>query len=203
MIIRKSFKFNGMHIVRNCSTERCKKSIHAHTYQVEVFLTADGLDNGQMIVDFGLLKGHTKGFISAFDNSYSLWDRESEGVKSIHKKLERYVVLPFSPSAESYSLLFLNVFDKLLKATQFNNGEKNPRIVSVRVHETTTGYAEAFIEDLEWVKYQLKDIKFSPGIYMSWYQTLSDHYDVGNGYDYKFSIKPCFINPVVDQQICM
>ena len=46
--IRKEFTFNNIHIVRNCTSERCKKSAHAHTYHVEVFLTSNKLDNGQL-----------------------------------------------------------------------------------------------------------------------------------------------------------
>ena len=56
MIIRKKYTFNNGHIVRNCSSERCKFSIHAHTYSVEFFFTSNGLDNGSMVIDFGLLK---------------------------------------------------------------------------------------------------------------------------------------------------
>ena len=60
MIIRKKFKFEGAHIVRNCSTKRCKTSIHGHSYKVEVFFTSNKLDNGFMILDFGLTKKHIK-----------------------------------------------------------------------------------------------------------------------------------------------
>ena len=36
MLIRKLFKFENAHIVRGCSTERCKYSIHGHSYKVTV-----------------------------------------------------------------------------------------------------------------------------------------------------------------------
>ena len=55
MIIRKLFKFEGSHIVRNCTSDRCSHSLHGHSYKVELFLTADHLDNAGMVVDFGLL----------------------------------------------------------------------------------------------------------------------------------------------------
>ena len=76
MLIRKLFKFEGAHIVRNCSSDRCKRSIHGHSYTVEVFLTAKGLDNGQMIMDFGLMKGTIKDLIDSFDHAYSFWNLE-------------------------------------------------------------------------------------------------------------------------------
>ena len=35
MIIRKLFKFENAHIVRGCSTQRCRASLHGHSYKVE------------------------------------------------------------------------------------------------------------------------------------------------------------------------
>lgn len=46
MIIRKQFKFEGAHIVRNCTSQRCRENIHGHSYIVEVFITSDKLDHG-------------------------------------------------------------------------------------------------------------------------------------------------------------
>ncbi len=60
MLIRKLFKFENAHIVRNCSSDRCKRSIHGHSYKVEVLLQANRLDHGQMVYDFGLMKGIIK-----------------------------------------------------------------------------------------------------------------------------------------------
>ncbi|MEL0028882.1 MAG: 6-carboxytetrahydropterin synthase, partial [Perlucidibaca sp.] len=47
MLIRKLFRFENAHIVRNCSSDRCRRSIHGHSYQVEVLLEAHALDHGQ------------------------------------------------------------------------------------------------------------------------------------------------------------
>jgi 6-pyruvoyl tetrahydropterin synthase/QueD family protein len=69
MLIRKLFRFENAHIVRNCSSDRCSRSIHGHSYQVEILLEAHALDNGQMIYDFGLLKGHIKDLIDSFDHA--------------------------------------------------------------------------------------------------------------------------------------
>lgn len=173
MIIRKLFKFNGQHIVRDCSSERCKYSIHSHSYIVEVFLKSDQLDNGQMVVDFGLLKGTVKDFIDSFDHAYSMWDREYDDYKNFMKENSaRWIEMPVSPSAEMYSLMFYALITSVLDNTQFNNGEKNVRLHSVRVHETDTGYAESFFEDFLdiWLKndYDISQIKFSEQIKNEW-----------------------------------
>lgn len=165
MIIRKLFKYEGAHIVRNCSSERCKRSIHGHSYVVEVFFTSKGLDNGQMVMDFGLMKKTIKDFIDGFDHAYSMWTKESNEFKNFMKdNSDRWIEMPVSPSAEAYSLMFLYVIDKIVKATEFNNGEQEVEVSSVRVHETVTGYAEAFREDLDWFTFNLEDVVLSEGI---------------------------------------
>jgi len=199
MIIRKLFKFEGAHIVRNCSSERCKHSIHGHSYVVELFFTANGLDNGQMVMDFGLMKGTIKDFIDGFDHAYSMWTKESVEFKSFMKEnSDRWVEMPVSPSAEAYSLMFLYVIDKIINATEFNNGEKGVEVFSVRVHETTTGYAESFRSDLDFAKFKLVDIVLSDGITSEFsdsnmYKKLVEYTNNG-GY------KP-FINSIVEQQV--
>lgn len=198
MIIRKLFKFEGAHIVRNCSSERCKKSIHGHSYVVEVMFSSKGLDNGQMVMDFGLMKGTIKDFIDGFDHAYSMWDKESGEYQSFMKEnSDRWISMPVSPSAEAYSLMFLYVIDKIVKATEFNNGEKDVEVVSVRVHETTTGYAESFREDLDWFGYDLNNIVISDGIKREWKDPeMYDKLIKSQGTSNK-----CFINEAVSQQV--
>lgn len=173
MVIRKKFKFEGAHIVRNCSSDRCKKSIHGHSYEVEVFLEADKLDNGCMVYDFGLFKNTIKDFIDSFDHAYSMWDKESTEYKNFfYKNSDRVVTMPISPSAEGYAVLIAFVVDKILKNTILKNGEDpNLRVLKVRVAETTTGYAEADLFDVKSMfanKYELNDIIFSDAVKTEW-----------------------------------
>jgi len=169
MIIRKLYKFEGAHIVRNCSSKRCKLSIHGHSYKVELFLKSTSLDNGYMTYDFGLMKGNIKEFIDSFDHSYSVWCNESEEFKDfMDNNSARVVTLPWSPSAESYSIMMFYVIDKIINQTIFKNGEGDVEVYAVRVHETDTGYAEARKEDLELIDFDLNDFGFSDGIIEEW-----------------------------------
>lgn len=189
-----------MHIVRNCSSIRCKQSIHSHTYDVEVFLTSKGLDFGQMVYDFGLMKGTIKDFIESFDHAYSMWDKEGDEFKDfMYKTSDRWISMPVSPSAEAYSLMFLYVIDKIMEATEFNNGEQDVSVSSVRVHETATGYAESFRDDLEWFKFGLPDITFSKGIKKDWKDPNMYARLINYSHD-KITEKP-FKNKVVEQQV--
>lgn len=173
MLIRKLFKFEGAHIVRNCSSDRCKKSIHGHSYVVEVFLESNKLDNGCMTYDFGLFKGTIKDFLDSFDHCYSMWDRESESFQRfINGNSDRVAIMPISPSAEGYSLLFAFVIDKILKNTVFVNGEdESLRLNKVRVAETVTGWAEADLFDVTSMfanDFGLEDIIFSDEVKNEW-----------------------------------
>lgn len=199
MIIRKLFKFEGAHKVFNCSSTRCKYSNHGHSYVVEVFFTANGLDNGQMVVDFGLMKGTIKEFIDSFDHAYSMWDKMPAAEKDFQKRYsQRWIEMPVSPSAEAYALMFFKVIDEIIDATEFNNGEQMPRLHSVRVHETDTGYAEAFREDLSLLPsdFQLDDIVFSDGVKSEWVDPFW-FYLLGT----REPNKKVFINPTVEQQV--
>ena len=161
MLIRKLFKFEGAHIVRNCSSHRCRENIHGHSYIVEVFITSDKLDRGYMVIDFVLLD-KVKELVDSFDHTYSLWQEESDELKTfIYKYNRRVAEIPVSPSAEGYALLFLYLIDKILQNTEHKNGEGN-------VHETATGYAEAFREDLQLVNFNIHDIRFSEAIREEW-----------------------------------
>lgn len=74
MLIRKLFRFENAHIVRGCTSRRCARSLHGHSYRVELLLEAHALDHGQMVYDFGLLKGGVRELIDVFDHALSFWD---------------------------------------------------------------------------------------------------------------------------------
>jgi len=148
MIIRKLFKFENAHVVRGCTSERCKYSIHGHSYKIEVLFESNYLDQGQMVYDFGLTKTTIKELIDSFDHATALWNKDdSEYIAAIKKFSKRWVSLPVSPSAEQFSRVIFLMIDKLLAQTQMQNGEKEVRLHSVIVHETDTGYAQGFRED--------------------------------------------------------
>lgn len=172
MIIRKLFKFENAHIVRGCSTLRCRSSIHGHSYKVEVLLESNYLDDGQMIYDFGLMKTNIKDLIDSFDHAITLWNNDdSEYVLEMKKHSDRWVELPISPSAEQFSRVFFLMVDRLLSLTKTMNNEKEVRLQSIIVHETETGYAQCFEEDAYSKKMgiiNLQDILFSEAIQKDW-----------------------------------
>ena len=154
--------------MRNCTSQRCRENIHGHSYEVEVFLKSDHLDNGFMVMDFVLLNNVAE-FIHSFDHAFTLWDKEEEEVKnSIYRINVRVAEIPVSPSAEGYALLFFFIINQIIENARLVNGEKNVRLHAVRVHETQSGYAESSSEDLKLVKFSIMDIKFNEGIKKEW-----------------------------------
>jgi len=172
MIIRKLFKFENAHIVRGCSTKRCRENIHGHSYKVEVLLESNYLDNGQMIYDFGLMKAHIKDLIDSFDHAIALWSKDDIGyINSMKKNSNRWVQLPVSPSAEQFSRVIFLMVERLLQCTDMQNGEREVKLNSIIVHETETGYAQCFNFDAKSAvmgEIILEDIIFSEQILLEW-----------------------------------
>jgi len=172
MLIRKLFKFENAHIVRNCTSDRCKRSIHGHSYKVELILKASKLDHGQMVYDFGLLKGVIKELFDSFDHAICFWqDDSAEYIQACKTFSARWVALPVSPSAEQFSRIFFYLAQQVLKSTETQNGEGDVEVYSVIVHETDTGYAQSFLEDIQNTQMgdlDLESIEFSEQVRLEW-----------------------------------
>lgn len=196
MLIRKLFKFENAHIVRNCTSDRCKRSIHGHSYKIELLLKASKLDHGQMVYDFGLLKGVIKDLYDSFDHAICFWqDDNLDYIQACKTFSARWVSLPVSPSAEQFSRIFFYLAQQVLQSTVTQNGEGDVEVYSVIVHETDTGYAQSFIEDIENEQMgllALDQIIFSEQIESEW--TDSDMYrNLKSGLQFQ--------NPAVDLQV--
>lgn len=150
MIIRKRFKLEGSHVVRGCTTRKCSRNIHGHSYKVDILMEGHQLDNGGMLMDFGLMKNEIKDFIESFDHTHTMWRHGSElELNFIVENMERWAIIPLSPSAEGFAIMFYSFINRLLNKTEFVNGEDTElRLHSICVHETDTGYAQAFQSDI-------------------------------------------------------
>lgn len=194
MKIRKEFRVESAHIVRNCTSHRCSHSIHGHSAVIEVFLESTLLDNAGMVYDFGLMKGTVKSFIDSMDHCYILCDKDDPEFRDFIKKTcDRWIELPFNPSAECLSMFVMFGVNQILQNTRTNNGESdNLRCTGVRYHETTTGWAECNQNDLGvlWQEEWGDQIKFSDGVLVDWPYELN-----------KVMSGKLISNPIVKQQI--
>lgn len=193
MVIRKEFRVESAHIVRNCTSERCSHSIHGHSAVIELFFESDQLDNAQMVMDFGLMKTSIKQFVDSMDHCYLLCDKDKPEFKEfITKECDRYIMLPFNPSAEMLSLYIFKNVSNILNLTNLANGEQNVKLKAVRYHETITGYAECNEDDLNNIwKPEYDNVRYSDGVMRDW----SDELTQAMLFDVRIQ------NPVIPQQI--
>ena len=193
MVIRKEFRVESAHIVRNCTSERCSHSIHGHSAVIELFFESDQLDNAQMVMDFGLMKTSIKQFVDSMDHCYLLCDKDKPEFKEfITKECDRYIVMPFNPSAEMLSLYIFKNVSNILELTNLANGEQNVKLKAVRYHETVTGYAECNEDDLKNIwKPEYDNVRYSEGVRRDW----SDELTQAMLFDVRIQ------NPVIPQQI--
>lgn len=151
MIIRKKYRVEMGHIVRNCSSKRCSHSMHGHSAVIEVLLEGKHLDKAGMLYDFGLMKGTVKQFIDMFDHCFVFWDKDDpDYIKDIQHWSDRWIALPFNPTAELLSLFFMDAINFIISHTTMLNGEdKDLKCVGVIYHETESGYAQCCLKDLD------------------------------------------------------
>ena len=177
MEIRKEFKYEMGHIVRNAWSRRCSMNAHGHSYRVEFLFDGSSPDNGQMVTDFGFIKELLHPFVDSFDHAFWLWDRPEDKhiVKFFNENFERVITTPVSTTAEMQAKLFFTfsdlIINYLIDHNLFKNGEAPEMIIAsgTRVHETTTGYAEYRPDDNDnFPDIYIKDIVFSDQIKKEW-----------------------------------
>lgn len=152
MKIRKQFKFEASHVVRDCThSRRCSFNIHGHSYIVEVILDVPvvDLDRAEMIRDFGGMRD-LKSYFDKFDHAHILGPRDRDILVNgicfslfVTSHNERWVEMSLNPSAEAMALLFVSDVCRII-----GDWDLRPKDVTVRVHETATGYAEAGVDDI-------------------------------------------------------
>lgn len=177
MKIRKKFRVESSHIVRNCSSDRCSNSVHGHSAVIEIVLESRTLDNAGMVYDFGLLKGSVKQWIDSMDHCHLIWNKDQEEYKDFFKRMnKRWIQLPFNPSAEMLSVFIFKYVQQILNHHSKRNGEGDIKVAAVRYHETETGWAECDALDVEnlWNSKWDSQIMYSDGVLEDWSQELKD-----------------------------
>lgn len=194
MIIRKRFRCESSHIVRNCTSNRCSHSHHGHSAVIDVYFEGCQLDNAQMLMDFGLMKGTIKEWIDSMDHCALICAQDDPEYVEFFKKFnDRYIIIPFNPSAEMLSIFIQHYANKIIRNTNFNNGEGDIKCCNVEYNETVTGMARCDETDvlLNWKDEWDDQIVFSQGVQNDWSVDLIESLKYHTPFD----------NPVVKQQI--
>jgi 6-pyruvoyltetrahydropterin/6-carboxytetrahydropterin synthase len=137
--IRKQFKFEGAHQLHEAYSTACTDSIHGHSYLVEVFFTGEQLDETGMVIDFGKINSLFKRYIDNYwDHALIMPVSFSDEYLNILKRYNNKInIVSYNPTAENMACEMFKTFNYILIDNSIN-----VKLDCVRVHETTTGWAE-------------------------------------------------------------
>ncbi len=133
MEIRKKFKAEVAHRLVSSYSKDCQ-NIHGHSYTYDIVLKSGELNCDGMVMDFGEVKAKAKEFMDKFDHCLVLssFDPITSNMRPIMDRMGmKYMIVPYNSTAENQAAHIYQQFH-----------EFGLNVVSVRVHETLTGYAE-------------------------------------------------------------
>jgi 6-pyruvoyltetrahydropterin/6-carboxytetrahydropterin synthase len=182
MIIRKLFKYEMSHRVHGAYTRRCSHSVHGHSYKLELLFGGNKPDAAQMVMDFGFVKKYFHPFVDSFDHAHMVWKKPEmmEEVAYTMKNNERWIIAPFSSTAEMQAKMF-HVYSKHAIAELQRMGLVDNTVYAegAIVHETDTGYADYRVKDESACLYpevKLSSIEISQGCLKDWPVDFTEFY---------------------------
>ena len=145
ILIKKIFKTETAHIVRLASSQRCRESVHGHSYKwIVTILDEEKLKENGMVIDFIDLKP-IKEFIDQFDHAMILWQNDTQQFKDFFlNNCERVIIMLKNTTAENMAKLIHKFTQDWLKISYPN------RLLickKVEVWETETGCGMATSSD--------------------------------------------------------
>jgi 6-pyruvoyltetrahydropterin/6-carboxytetrahydropterin synthase len=142
--VTKKFTFDMAHALYGYDGP-CK-NIHGHTYHLSVTLMGTPImDNNDvklgMVIDFSDLKKIVKEqIINIYDHALVLNEHAPYSKSEvIANEFEKVILVPFQPTCENLLLHFVNAIKNLFSS--------NVQLVSIRLDETPTSFAEWFLSD--------------------------------------------------------
>ena len=146
--ICKTFEFESGHVLSK-SRDGCRFP-HGHSRRVEVVLTAQQLDDNDMVCDFRWIKLALADILTRLDHATCINDSDPrlENFKRMHVRLE--IFKGQDPTSEVIArMIFDHLEDKLAQATELisENGDiyslsPSVSLKSLRLWETSTSWAQ-------------------------------------------------------------
>ncbi len=142
--IRKQFKFEMAHQLWDSYSAACHENLHGHSYVLELYIQSKELDHTGMVVDFGEIKDVVKDYVDQWDHSLTMPSMfPKEYLDMLAKFTKKFRITSYNPTAEHMSEDMFNTLSKNLNDYQKEKfGEIRWEVIKVRLHETTTGWAE-------------------------------------------------------------
>ncbi|MCD7969930.1 MAG: 6-carboxytetrahydropterin synthase [Alistipes sp.] len=143
--ITKEFSFEASHLLEGY--DGACSQIHGHSYRL--FVTVKGIPNPDpadpkygMVMDFGALKKIVRSLIvDKYDHSLVVrrTPENSAFLETLKGRFDRIIETDYQPTCENMLPRFASVIASALPA--------GVSLVSMRLHETATSFAEYFAED--------------------------------------------------------
>ena len=145
--IRKQFKFEMAHQLKDSYSAACHENLHGHSYVLEVYLSSQNVNMNGMVVDFGEVKDVIGDYVNSWDHSLTMpvfFDKEYLDMLGRYTKKMR--ITSYNPTAENMAKAMFNEITKMVNEYQQKTyGKIDWTLSKVRLHETTTGWAEYYI----------------------------------------------------------
>jgi len=137
--VRKKIRVEYAHQLFTSYTNLCHETIHGHSGIIELFLACEGLDNDQMVIDFGKISNTIKNKImEKYDHALFMPKTfPTEYLDTLKKYNKRLTITDVNPTCEVFAKMIYDfVTNELIKI------DSSVMLMKVRFHETETGYAE-------------------------------------------------------------
>ena len=140
--IRKLIHFEMAHRLASSWSKPCQR-LHGHSYVAEIILDGSTLNEDGMVLDFGALKEILQSILAVVDHR-TLLKKNDPLIKAFGQ--DEVVEVPYNPTAENMAKDFCqNIMSRVYELD-------NISAVTVRLHETATGWAEYSITKQEFEK---------------------------------------------------
>lgn len=144
MKIRKLFKVEMAHQLSKAYSKCCSDTIHGHSYTIEVVLEGQIDEKDGMVVDFGEVKDKIGKIVLEYDHALLMpLDMPDAYLACLSDHNTNLMVVEWNPTAENMAR---QIFQDISEVTTQSSSRKYS-VSAVRVHETTTGWAEYSVTD--------------------------------------------------------
>lgn len=134
--LTKKFRFEAAHRLAQGYVGKCA-NIHGHSWNGEIEVRTDKIDEMSIAVDFSVLKKFCKIIESTFDHAIILFHGDKEIINLCQKNNWLYTLTKNNPTCEELSQVIYSMACTYFAKEQ-RQGEAKFWIESVRIEETCT-----------------------------------------------------------------
>jgi len=135
--ISKTFRWEMAHRLAN-HTGGCE-NIHGHSYRLVVEVQGQPDESG-MVIEFAVIRQCVRPVIDSLDHAFFCQDTDRIMLDFLTTNGMKHVVVPFPTTVENLTTWVAEqIADSIL-------GRRNISALTVRIHETSTAYAEVRLE---------------------------------------------------------